>query len=257
LAKDDAISRANLERARLAYNTAAAQVATASAALKAKEFDLEAAKAQLMGPVESGRVEPPIPIAAPVSGRVLRVLHESESIVSAGTPILEIGDPKTLEVVVDLISEEVVKVREGAEARITDWGGDQPLNARVRRVEPSGFTKISALGVEEQRVNVLLDFTDNPDLWSRIADGFRVVAHITVWRRQNVLKIPASALFRKEDKWATFVVRDGRAVLTTIVVGRSNGEAAEVLAGLKAGDVVVAHPSDRVRDGVRVKAVTT
>lgn len=258
LAREEAISRANLERAQLAHDTAAAQLATASAALKAKEFDLETARAQLLGPAtEKNREEKPIPIVAPVSGRILRVLHESESIVPAGTPVIEIGDPKTLEIVVDLISEEAVKVHEGAEARITDWGGDRPLNARVRRVEPSGFTKVSALGVEEQRVNVLLDFTDRPALWSQIADGFRVVTHITVWSGVNVLKAPVSALFRKGSGWATFVIHDGHAVLTAIVVGQTNDEEAEVLSGLSTGDVVIAHPSDRVRDGARVEPVAT
>jgi HlyD family secretion protein len=253
LAQSDAISRANLERAQLAYDTAAAQLATAQAALKAKEFDLQSAKALLIDPTGvSNRQQIGIPIVAPVSGRVLRVLHENEAVLAAGAPIVEIGDPQKLEIVVELISEDTVKVRTGDAATITDWGGAGTLNARVRRVEPSGFTKISALGVEEQRVNVLLDFTDAPEKWTSIADGFRVVVHITIWRKPDTLRVPASAMFRHGDGWAVFAVRDGRAILTPIEIGQSNDEMAEVLKGLQDGDSVIAHPSDRVTDGARI-----
>ncbi len=255
LVKSEAISRSNLERAQLAYNTAAAQLATAQAALRVKDFDLVSAKALLIDPSNPASVQrerASISLIAPVSGRILRVLHENEAVVASGSPILEIGDPENLEVVVELISEEAVNVREGASAVITDWGGGAPLNARVRRVEPSGFTKVSALGVEEQRVNVLLDITDPRLKWHALADGFRVIANIVVWQQDDVIQVPVSAMFRNGNGWAVFAVRSGRAVLTPIEIGKSNEKASQVLGGLIVGDQVVVHPSDRVGDGVRV-----
>ncbi len=255
LAKSEAISRSNLERAQLTFNTATAQLATAQAALRVKEFDLASAKALLIDPSNpaSGRREPDsISLVAPVTGRILRVLHENEAVVAAGAPIMEIGDPQNLEVVVELISEEAVKVHDGANADITDWGGSGSLGARVRRVEPSGFTKISALGVEEQRVNVLLDITDPRPGWRALADGYRVIANIVIWEQGGVIQVPASALFRQGNGWAVFVVRAGRAVLTPIKVGHGNEKTSQVLGGLAVGDQVIVHPSDRVTDGGRV-----
>lgn len=256
LARIDAISRANLERVRLERDTAAAALASAEAALKVKQSDLAAARALLIDPGSAG---PPtaresIPLMAPVSGWVLRVLSESETTLPAGTPVLEIGDRGKLEVVAVLISEDAVKVRAGDAATITDWGGPVPLEARVRLVEPSGFTKISALGVEEQRVNVVLDPTGPSPQWSSLADGFRVIVHITVWSHPDVVRVPVGAMFRQGNGWAVFAVRDDRAVRTAIAVGHANAQFAEVLAGLRPGDRVVVHPSDRVRDGARVAA---
>ena len=255
LAKSEAISRSTLERAQLTFNTATAQLATAQAALRVKEFDLASAKALLIDPSNpaSGRREPDsISLVAPVTGRILRVLHENEAVVAAGAPIMEIGDPQNLEVVVELISEEAVKVHEGANADITDWGGSGSLVARVRRVEPSGFTKISALGVEEQRVNVLLDITDPRPGWRALADGYRVIANIVIWQQDGVIQVPASALFRQGTGWAVFVVRAAHAVLTPIKVGHGNEKTSQVLGGLNVGDRVIVHPSDRVADGGRV-----
>ena len=252
LATSGAISRANLERAELALNVAVAQLATARAALRAKAFDLESAKALLMDPTAPRAPRASIPLQAPVSGRILRVLKESESVVGAGVPILEIGDPRKLEIAVPLISQEAVTVREGASATITDWGGPGILRAHVRRIEPSGFTKISALGVEEQRVNVLLDFDDPPERRAPIADAFRVIVHIVVWEKPDVLRVPASALFRNGAGWAVFAVRDARAVLTPVKVGQSNDSASEIVRGLGAGDQVIIHPSDRVHDGIKI-----
>jgi len=254
LALSESISRANLERAQLAYNTAAAQLATTLAAMRVKESDLVTAKALLIDPTAAAveRDRAAIPLVAPVSGRILRVLHENEAVVAAGTPILEIGDPKNLEIVVELISEEAVKVHEDAPATITDWGGNVPLNARVRRIEPSGFTKVSSLGVEEQRVNILLDLTDPVQKWATLADGFRVIANIQIWQQHDAVQVPVSALFRNGQGWAVFAVRSGRAALTPVEVGRSNESKSQIVRGLKVGDQVVVHPSDRVSDGVRV-----
>lgn len=249
------ISRADFERAELAYNAAITQIATANAALQAKEFDLQTAKALLIDPADATaaqRRQASIALTAPVSGKILRVLHENEATIAAGAPILEVGDPQNIEIVVPLISEEAVKVREGAHALIAEWGGAASLNARVRRIEPSGFTKVSALGVEEQRVNVLLDFTDPPEKRAAIADGFRVLAHIIVWEAADALRVPASAMFRNGPGWAVFAVRQGRAVLTPVTVGMTNDEYGELIQGLRPDEAVVIHPSDRVRDGVRV-----
>ncbi|HEY9026655.1 MAG TPA: HlyD family efflux transporter periplasmic adaptor subunit [Burkholderiaceae bacterium] len=259
LADKGIIPRASLERAQMLYDTAAAQRDTTQAALKAKRYDLEAARSLLLGPEQSGGkpVRASIALVAPVSGEVLRVLRESESVTLAGVSIMEIGDPHGLEIVADLVSEDAVKVREGDPAVIADWGGPQPLHARVRRIEPSGFTKISALGVEEQRVNVLLDFTDPPERWSSIADGYRVMVHVIVWRADDVVRIPVSAMFRRGDGWAAFRVQNGRARLAALRVGHVNDEVAEVLDGLSAGDQVIAHPSDRIADGIRVIPRTT
>ncbi len=254
-----AISKAELEHAQLAYATKAAQLASAEAALQVKDFDLQTAKALLMNPGSadaSARRAASIALLAPVSGEVLRVLHESEAIVAAGTPLFEIGDPADLEVVVEMISEDAVGIRKGAPATLTDWGGATPLRARVRLVEPSGFTKISALGVEEQRVNVLLDFAEPHSRWASMADGFRVIAHIVIWQSENALRVPISAMFRSGNSWAVFVVRDGRARLTSVRIGHANDETAEVLAGLEVGERVIIHPSDRARNGVRVEART-
>ena len=252
LATSGAISRANLERAELAHNVAVAQLATARAALRAKAFDLESAKALLIDPTAPQAPRASIPLQAPVSGRILRVLQESESVIGAGAPILQIGDPQKLEIAVPLISEEAVKVREGASATITDWGGPGILRAHVRRIEPSGFTKVSALGVEEQRVNILLDFADPPDRRAAISDGFRVIAHIVVWEKPDAVRVPASALFRNGAGWAVFAVRGARAVLTPVTVGRSSDSASEIIRGLGVGDQVIIHPSDRVHDGVKI-----
>jgi HlyD family secretion protein len=254
LADKGVLPRAGLDRAQMTYDTAAAQLATSQAAQKAKRYDLQAARALLIGPEPGSNpsAQAGIPILAPVSGAVLRVLRESESVILAGVPIMEIGDPRQLEIVADLVSEDAVKVRVGDEAMIADWGGPAPLHARVRRVEPSGFTKISALGVEEQRVNVLLDFTDPPEHWATILDGYRVMVHIVVWRAEDALRVPVSAMFRHGDGWAVFRLREGRAALTPIRVGQANDDVAEVLDGLAAGDRVIAHPSDRVNDGTRV-----
>lgn len=256
LIKTNVIARADLERTQLAHATAAAELATAKANLQAKQADLDAARALLIDPtappVASQRAG--IPIMAPVSGRVLRVLHESESVLAAGAAIMEVGDPSNIEIVADFISEDAVKIHAGDEAEITDWGGTQSLHARVRRVEPSGFTKISALGVEEQRVNVLLDFLGRPVDTAQIADGFRVVVHVVVWQRPRVLQVPITAMFRHGDGWAVYVVQHGRARMKTIEIGMTNDEAAQVLNGLQVADWVVLHPSDRIEDGTPVAA---
>ncbi len=246
-----AISQRTYDNAILARKTAQAAASSAVANLAVREKDLESALAVLRPDKsdEAGRCC--VEIVAPVSGRVLRVLTESEQVVQSGTPILEIGDPRSLEIMVELLSRDAVRVKEGAAAMITGWGG-APVAAVVERVEPSAVTKVSALGIDEQRVKVILALTGPAKEWSQLGHGFRAIARIVLWREDEILTIPVGALFRDGSDWATYVVRDGRAQLQTISLGERNESFAQVLDGLQAGDLVVLHPSDRVADGVTV-----
>ncbi|MHC5113721.1 MAG: efflux RND transporter periplasmic adaptor subunit [Planctomycetota bacterium] len=192
------------------------------------------------------------PILAPISGRVLRVFQESVAVVTPGTPLLEVGDPTDLELVIDVLSSDAVRIRPGAEVIIEHWGGDEPLSGRVRLVEPSAFTKTSALGVEEQRVNVIADFESPIDERSSLGDGYRVEGRIVIWDADEVVRVPTSALFRSGEAWAVYVVEADRAHLREIEVGRQNGLAAEVRSGLAGDEQVIAHPSDRVTHGAKV-----
>jgi len=250
------ISQSALDRAELEYQTRRAGVASAQAALKVRAFELETARARLIVPGGEGdgrrAASCCVQVRAPESGRVLRVLHESEGVVTAGTPLIEIGDPRDLEVVVDLLSTDAVKVAEGARAMIEDWGGGPVLGGRVRRVEPYGFTKVSALGIEEQRVNVIIDFIDPPETWRALGHGFRVQVRIVVWQGADVLRLPMSALFREGDDWAVFVDNDGIARLRRVTIGRANSLQAQVLKGLAEKDRVILHPGDRIADGTRI-----
>ncbi|MBX3406625.1 MAG: HlyD family efflux transporter periplasmic adaptor subunit [Phycisphaeraceae bacterium] len=189
-------------------------------------------------------------ILSPIDGRVLRVLRESAGFVSPGTPLVEIGDSTDLEIEVDVLSPDAVRIAPGAAVHIEDWGGTGVLRGRVRLVEPSAFTKISALGVEEQRVNVIIDFADAPASREGLGDGYRVQTRIVVADAADVMKVPTGALFRQGDKWAAFVEADGRASMRLLEIGRRNHAEAEVLSGLSVGDRVVVYPSDRVREGV-------
>lgn len=255
LVRRKTVSDRSLDEAERTYRTSKAAVETAKAALRMREFELERARAQLLSPIEAARRGEPcecVPISAPVSGRILRILHESEGVVAAGDALVEIGDPEDLEIVADLLSSDAVKVEAGQPVIIDDWGGDTPLAGRVRRVEPFGFTKVSALGIEEQRVNVIIDFTDPVETRRRLAHGYRVEVRIVLWQGADVLKLPLSALFRDDGRWAVFVEQDGRARLRRVELGRLSGLEAEIVDGLAEGERVVLHPSDRVVDGVRI-----
>jgi HlyD family secretion protein len=191
-------------------------------------------------------------IRSPVDGVVLRRVRESEAVVAPGEPLLELGDPAQLEIVSDLLSTDAVKVRPGNPVLIEQWGGDRTLRGRVRRVEPSGFMKVSALGVEEQRVNVLVDFEDPAEAWKALGDGYRVEVRIVVWESPDAVRVPTTSLFRKGDGWAVFAVEGGRARIRPVVVGRRNGLEAEVVSGVAPADRVIVHPGDRIVDGSRV-----
>jgi HlyD family secretion protein len=223
-------------------------------------FELERARAELIVPGDGdadGLECCDIPIKAPVDGRVLRVVHESAGIVAAGEPLVEIGDPDALEVVVELLSADAVRVRAGQDVIIEEWGGPVPLAGTVRRVEPFGFEKVSSLGIEEQRVNVVIDFAGEPDDEARLGHGYRIVARIVLDRAENAIVVPATALFRNGGDWSVFAVREGRAVIAPVTVGRRSNVAAEVTEGLAEGDRIIAFPSARIADGTRVTGRTT
>jgi HlyD family secretion protein len=233
-----------------------AELEMAEAAHQVARADQAAAQAELIVPTaEAGDAREGccLRMAAPVGGRVLRVMEESERVMPAGTPILQLGDPGDLEVVVDLLSQDAVRVRPGQPVRIDNWGGPGALNGRVRHVEPSGFTKISALGVEEQRVNVVIDLTDPPARRAGLLDAYRVEPRIVVWQAEDVTRVPIGALFRTGADWAVYSIEDGRARLRRVRIGERNAETAQVLAGLRAGDRVIGHPGEDVGDGARVR----
>jgi HlyD family secretion protein len=255
LAASGTLAAQGLEQAELSHTSRVKERDAALEAADATAHEVEAARAALLanggGDVAgSAGGEAVIEVLAPAAGRVLRVYEESARVVAVGTPLLEIGDPADLEIVVDVLSADAVKIRPDAEVRLEAWGGEDALRARVRRVEPSGFTKLSALGVEEQRVNVIADFVDPP---GALGDGYRLEARIVVWRADDVLRAPASAIFRHAGDWHVFAAADGRARLRRVEVGQRGADAVEVRGGLEAGERVVLHPTDRVADGVRIE----
>ena len=217
-----------------------------------REAELDAARARLTQPVSGAAEGEPVTVLAPVSGRILRIAQESETVIAAGAEVMSLGDPADLEVVVEMLSTDAVQVAPGAAVTIADWGREGPLPGRVRLVEPYGFLKVSALGVEEQRVNVIIDFSGPPADWSVLGHGYRIEAAIVTWQEDDVIQVPVAALFRREGEWAVFRIEDGRAKLTQVTVGRSNGRTAQVLAGLQAGASVVLYPGEEVEDGVRL-----
>lgn len=252
------VAKARLDNAEAAVLSLDAALETAQAALRQRAFEVKTAEASLVVPSDGTRVKGAkhccFTIRAPIDGRILRVLQENEAVVQMGTPLVEVGDPAHLEIVVDLLSTDAVKVSEGDAVLITRWGGEGALNAKVRRVEPFGFLKVSSLGIEEQRVNVIIDLTDPPDRWRRLGHGYQIDAAILRWRSDKVLQVPIGALFRQGEDWAVFRNDGGRARLTTVKIGQMNDRAAQVLQGLKAGDQVVSHPGERVTDGAAVAA---
>ena len=249
LAEAGAISRDELEQTQTAQRTAEEAVRAADFNVNRAEYDLQFARARLQQPSSGGRA---IEIVSPIDGIVLKRIRESEAVVQAGALLIEIGDPRQLEVVADLLSTDAVRVPPHAHVLIEQWGGGHTLEGRVRRVEPAGFTKISALGVEEQRVNVIVDFVDPTTATRALGDAYRVEVRIVMWEEPDVLKVPVGSLFRRGDSWAVFRNEGGRVRTQPVEIGQRNSMEAQVTKGLDAGQAVVLHPPDTLRDGVRV-----
>lgn len=254
LGQAEFLSRAAVDQARTRVDRSDAAREAARHAVDVARHRLETARAVLAraAALQAGGPTELMEVRAPVAGRVLKLVRESEGAVTAGQALLEIGNPQALEVEVEVLSTQAVRIEPGARVLLERWGGP-PLEARVRLVEPAGFTKVSALGVEEQRVRVIVDITAPRETWQTLGDGYRVDARFVLWEAQDVLQVPASSLFRHNDGWAVFVVEAERARLRAVELGQRAGLAAQVLSGLKAGERVVAHPDDRIRDGIRVR----
>ena len=245
-----AISADELEAAQTAAGTAESALQAATFAVARMENELRRTRAQLQAPARGVAV---VDLRAPADGVILRRFRESESVVPAGEPLLEIGDPGDIEVVTDLLSSDAVRVAPGSPAWIESWGGGTPLRARVRRIEPSGFLKVSALGVEERRVNVVLAIADPTGAALALADGYRVEVRVVTWSDDEAVKVPIGALFRQGESWSVFVVERNRARLRSVVIGQQNDREAQIERGLAPGAVVVLHPPDTLRDGARVR----
>ncbi len=254
LARTQVVSAQALDKAKFDAETNEAALASAKAQVEMWQGIRKSLAARLIDPsTPAAQVDAVccVQIRSPVTGRVLKINQESEAVVPAGSPLIEIGDPLDLDIVADLLSSDAVQIGTGAPVVIDGWGGPA-IHGRVTRVDPAGFLKVSALGIEEQRVHVTIDLTDPPEVWSKLGHDYRVVVHVTVWRSDNALTVPVGALFRSGDRWAVYVMRDGRARTARVEIGHRNNRSAEVLSGLTDGDRVVLHPSDRVTDGARI-----
>jgi len=246
----DSLDQADADAKRTEANRLAA-----AAAVMAARADVERAQSILghsaaEGAADRSRV---VAVRAPVEGRVLKVHHESEGVVNAGEPVIDLGDPRNLEVKAEVLSADAVSIRPGSTVFFERWGGDASLTGTVTTVEPEAFTKVSSLGVEEQRVLVIADITSLPEEWKRLGDGYRVEASFVIWEGKDVLQVPASSLFRKGEGWAVFVVESSRARTRSVKVGHRNGLIAEITGGLSEQDMVITQPDDTVRDGVRIR----
>jgi HlyD family secretion protein len=248
-----AVTQQALEQALLNERTAAAELDSTRFAQRVADYELQMARAALGHLGRKAGDSDQLLVPAPVTGRVLEVLNKSEGVVQPGTPLLELGDPNALELVVDVLTSDAVKIRPNARVTIDRWGGPA-VEGRVRLVEPSAFTRLSALGVEEQRVNVVIDLVAPRESYRALGDGYRIEAHIVVWQSDDALRVPASAVFRHDDGWAVYRVDGTIARLSPVALGERNAREVQIVEGLEAGARVVLHPSDRVRDGVEVVA---
>jgi HlyD family secretion protein len=248
-------SKELFEKAESEARRTAATHRSAQFAVEVARHELEAARTALRysGAGRSEALPDQVTVRAPVDGSILKIQHKSEGVVAAGEALVEVGNPRSLEVETDVLSADAVRIKPGARVLFDRWGGGEPLEGRVRVIEPVGFTKISALGVEEQRVWVIADFVSPPAQWERLGDGYRVEARFIIWEGDRVLQVHTSALFRHGDGWALFVLDGGRARLRPVEVGHRSGLTAEILSGLKAGERVITHPSDAIGNGVRVR----
>jgi HlyD family secretion protein len=250
LVRDGFVSPQAAEQTIVAESISANALDAARFRARSAAAELRAAKAAQLAIAAKPGSRAAVRLESPVSGKVLRIPEKSERVVTSGTPLLILGDADKLEIVIDALSTEAVKIKPGMQVLIEGWGGDEPLQAKVSVVEPYAFTKVSALGVEEQRVNVIADFVGSH---AALADAYRVEARVVVWRSDNALKAPASALFRRQDGWAAFVFDDGRARLREVTVGRRTAFEVQVLSGLEAGERTVVHPSNDITDGARLR----
>jgi HlyD family secretion protein len=250
---DKSISQQDLENAQWRETSAAKELTAADAALREAEAELR--EFPVADGLAANSLRAPVEVTSPVSGRVLHVFEESTRVVAAGTPLLDVGDPADLEAVIEVLSRDGAAIAPGAKVELEQWGGSEPLAGRVRLVEPAAFLKISALGVEEQRVNVVVDFVTPYEQRHNLGDNFRVEARIVVWETDQALKVPAGALFRHGQNWAAFVLAGGRAELRRVQVGRSSGTEMQILDGLKEGEEVILYPGDRVQERQSVKPI--
>lgn len=250
------VSTTEMERARSTRDRQIAARRAAEHAVEVAGFEVESARAVL--DIASGERPPEdqseLEVRSPVGGVVLRRHRCCEGAISAGEAVLDVGSLEDLEVQVDLLSMMAVRVRPGMRVLMTGWGGDEALEGRVRRIEPAGFTRVSALGVEEQRVPVIIDFTDPEMAWDQLGVAYRVEAEFIVWEGEDVIQVPTSALFRVDGQWTVYVIDNGRARQRQVERGRSSGLVTQIVAGLEPGEIVVTHPGDRIEDGVRVRA---
>ena len=248
-----AVSAAMVDRLRAELTRAGARQRSAVAAAEAARYEVENARA-VLAVTEGTRSEGELlAVKAPVSGAILRRHRCCEGVVTAGTPVLEIGDLAELEVQVDLLSMEAVRVQPGMPVLLQRWGGEGDLEGRVRRVEPAGFTRVSALGVDEQRVPVLVEITSPQNTWGTLGDGFRVEARFILWQNDQVRQIPVSALFRQDNQWWVYLIDQDRARLRQVAPGRRSGLAVQILDGLEPGEWVITHPGDQIAEGVLVQ----
>ena len=256
LVKTKAVTQAEFDLFEHAERRTAQAVRSAEFALQVAQFERELAQAALLRTKSTGGSTTPgedrLDIRAPVTGRVLRRMQESARVVEPGLPLVELGDTNQMEVEIDVLSSDAALIRPGAKVLLEEWGGSQPLAARVRLVEPSGFLKISSLGVEEQRVNIIADFTGPPEARAALGDAYRVEARIVVWESPRVLKVPAGCLFRDGGQWAVYVANNRAARLRHVEVGHNSGLEAEILRGLVVGEPVIVHPSDKLADGSQI-----
>ena len=255
LAEGGVASQEDLDRSKQNLESAQSTLAAAERAAVGALQELRAAQARALEvqSVQSDARLENLTLRSPIDGVVLRRLRESESVVPAGEPLLEVGDPANLEIVADYLSADAVAMRPGMPVEIERWGGQRPLSGRVRRVEPGGFLKISALGVEEQRVNVIIDFEDARAAWKALGDGYRVEVRVVTWQGSDAVKVPGSALFRQGDGWAAFLVNGRRAELHAVEVGHRGEREAEIRKGLSPGDTVIVHPPEDLKPGAKVK----
>ena len=255
LYNEDLVSREQMDEAETGARSADAALKSALFAVEVSRYEMEAAMTALKYSAArlEGDAEETVVIKSPVNGRILKIHRESEGVVSEGQPLIEIGDPALLEVEVDVLSEDAVRIEPAMTVYFNRWGGDEPLKGKVRTVEPFGFTKVSALGVEEQRVLVISDIVSPREKWERLGDGYRVEAGFVLWQDDNVLQVPSSSLFRYEDEWAVFVMTNRKAKLRKIKIGHESGLVAEVFSGVNEDETVITHPDSSIEDGTTVK----